>query len=39
VTGALGEVTLDRAFVVAWSRPVRNLLGDVDHHETGLRFL
>ena len=39
VTGALGEVTLDRAFVVAWSRPVRNLLGDIGHHETGLRFL
>jgi len=39
VTGALGEVRLDRAFVVAWSRPVRTEGGDIDHHEAGLRLL
>ena len=39
VAGALGEVRLDRACVVAWCRPVRTPSGGVDHYEAGLRFL
>jgi len=39
VTGALGEVELDRACVVAWSRPVRTQFGGISHYEAGIRFL
>lgn len=39
VAGDLREVALDRAFVVAWCRPVRTPSGSVDHYEAGLRFL
>jgi len=39
VAGALGELVLNRAFVVAWCRPVRAGSVCAHHYEAGLRFL
>ena len=34
-----GKIHVDRAFMVVWSRCIRDAEGQVIHHEAGIRFL
>ncbi len=34
-----GKIHVDRAFMVVWSRCIRDAEGQVMHHEAGIRFL